>query len=315
MQKGGAMRSGHPAELIVGSVQLGLEYGAANRTGKPDRQAALRLVKRAADEGVAGFDTARAYGDSESRLGEALKDRKVPTITKLSPLTELRPDAPAEAVAAAVDDSIARSLAALQRDHLDCVLLHRAAHLSAFGGAVWKRLEHHLAKGTLSKLGVSVQSPHEALVALRYPNVRHVQIPFNVLDWRWQEADVIAEFCSRPSITIHARSVFLQGVLAADDPSIWPRVENVDAPALIAWLRACAERLGRQNVPDLCLAYVRGQDWIDGVVVGMETEKQLDTNLSLMARGPLARTDCAALEASRPRVPERLLDPARWPPR
>ena len=27
---------------------------------------------------------------------------------------------------------------------------------------------------------------------------------------------------------------------------------------------------------DLCLAYVRGQSWIDGVVVGMETEDQLE---------------------------------------
>jgi hypothetical protein len=142
------MRSGHPAELIIGSVQLGLAYGAANRTGKPDRQTALRLVRRAVDAGVGGFDTARAYGESEDRLGEALKGRRVPTITKLSPLSELPPDAPPEAVMAAVDGSIARSLGALQRDRLDCLLLHRAAHLSAFDGHVWKRLEHYLARET-----------------------------------------------------------------------------------------------------------------------------------------------------------------------
>ena len=91
------MRSGNPAELIVGSVQLGLAYGAANRTGKPDRQTALRLVRRAADAGVGGFDTARAYGESEDRLGEALKGRKVPTVTKLAPLSELPAHAPADA--------------------------------------------------------------------------------------------------------------------------------------------------------------------------------------------------------------------------
>jgi aryl-alcohol dehydrogenase-like predicted oxidoreductase len=178
---------------------------------------------------------------------------------------------------------------------------------------VWKRLEHHLAKGTVSKLGVSVQSPQEALVALQHGKVGHLQLPFNVLDWRWHQADAIAAIRSRPGVKVHARSVFLQGVLAAVDPSVWPRIEEVDAPALIAWLSACACKFGRQNVADLCLAYVRGQDWVDGIVIGMETEEQLESNLALVARAALTPADCAVLEASRPRVPERLLDPAQWP--
>ena len=125
------MRGQRPAELVVGSVQLGLPYGIANRTGKPARATALRLVKRAADAGVAVFDTARAYGDAEDRLGEALEGRSVRTITKLSPLSELPPDASSEAARAAVESSIEHSLAALRRSRLDCVLLHRASHLTA----------------------------------------------------------------------------------------------------------------------------------------------------------------------------------------
>ncbi len=309
------MRSGRPAELIVGSVQLGLAYGAANRTGKPDRQTALRLVRRAVDAGVGGFDTARAYGDSEDRLGEALKGLRIPTVTKLSPLNDLAADASPETIAAAVDASIATSLAALQRDRLDCLLLHRAVQLTAFDGAVWKRLEHHLAKGTVGKLGVSVQSPAEALSALSCDNVRHIQLPFNILDWRWAEAGAIEAIRGKRSVTVHARSVLLQGVLASGDPSVWPRVEGADARALIGWLNETVGKFGRQSVADLCLAYVRAQDWIDGVVIGMETEEQLEANLRLSTNPPLALADCAAIEATRPRVPEPLLDPARWPPR
>jgi aryl-alcohol dehydrogenase-like predicted oxidoreductase len=183
--------------------------------------------------------------------------------------------------------------------------------MTAFGGAVWKRLEYHLEKGTVKALGVSAQSPKEALDALEHPNVRHLQLPFNVLDWR--SADVIAAARNKPSVTVHARSVFLQGVLAANDPSVWPRIADVDAPALIDWLNNSAAEYGRQSVADFCLAYVRGQDWIDGIVIGMETEEQLETNLALSTRAPLLAADCAAIEATRPRVPEQLLDPARWP--
>ena len=309
------MRSNRPAELIIGSVQLGLAYGAANRTGKPDRQAALRLVRRAVEAGVGGFDTARAYGDSEDRLGEALKGLEVPTVTKLSPLADLPPDASYETVVTAVDASIATSLAALQRDRLDCVLLHRAIQLMGFDGAVWRRLEHHLAQGTVSSLGVSVQSPAEGLMALAHRNVRHLQLPFNILDWRWSHEGAIEALRDKRSVTVHARSVLLQGVLAASDPSVWPKVEGVDARALIAWLNDTAQMFGRQSVADLCLAYVRAQDWIDGAVIGMETEAQLEANLRLSTQPPLGAAECAHIEATRPRVPAQLLDPAQWPRR
>lgn len=306
------MRSDRHVELVVGSAQLGLAYGAANRTGKPDRKLALRLVRKAADSGIGAFDTARAYGDSEERLGEALKGRRIKTITKLSPLTELSPSSP-DAVIAAVDDSIAQSLAALQRDKLDCLLLHRAVQLTAFQGAVWKRLEHHLVMGTIGTLGVSVQSPAEALAALDHRNVQHLQLPFNVLDWRWAEAGVIATLRRKRTVTVHARSVFLQGLLACGHAALWPRIEGTDAAALISWLDGCVGKFRRESAADPCLAYVRSQDWIDGVVIGMETEEQLEANLFLSTRQPLTPTDCEAIEACRPRVPERLLNPARWP--
>jgi NAD(P)-dependent dehydrogenase (short-subunit alcohol dehydrogenase family) len=63
------MRGGRPADLVVGSVQLGLPYGVANRTGKPSRAAALQLVRRAADAGVQTFDTA---GQAQEIRGPAL---------------------------------------------------------------------------------------------------------------------------------------------------------------------------------------------------------------------------------------------------
>jgi aryl-alcohol dehydrogenase-like predicted oxidoreductase len=308
------MRNQRPAELVLGAVQLGLAYGAANRTGKPSREAALRLVRRAADSGVKTFDTARAYGDSEERLGEALAVTKpVRTITKLSPLTELSEHPSWNAVCAAVDASIEQSRFALQREKLDCVLLHRAAHMTAYDGAVWGRLLDLRRKGMVASLGVSVQSPSEALMALASQDVDHIQLPFNILDWRWREAGVIAALRQRGDVTVHARSIFLQGLLATDDPNAWPRIENVNAAKLLRLIADIAEQFHRESAADLCLAYARGQDWIDGTVIGMETEAQLDTNLRLSVRPPLAAEACARIEAMIPRLPERLLDPAQWP--
>lgn len=307
------MHKRNPARLVMGSVQLGLAYGAANRTGKPARAEALHLVRRAADCGIAAFDTARAYGDAEERLGEALAGRKVRTITKLAPLTELSPGVPAQIVRDAVDASIAASLAALRVPALDCLLLHRASHMHAFDGAVWQRLLEHVASGRVEALGVSVQSPDEARAALDEPSVKHIQLPFNLFDWRWRESGIADALTERDDVTVHARSIFLQGLLAAGDPALWPRIEGVDPKALVAWLEGAARKFERESVADFALAYVRGQEWIDGAVVGMETEQQLDTNLRLSVRPPLPYAACAMIEAMRPRVPVALLDPAQWP--
>ena len=308
------MRSGRPAELVMGSAQLGLVYGAANRTGKPSREAAIRLVRRAADCGVATFDTARAYGDAEERLGEALRGRKVLTLTKLAPLNELPADASVAAVQSAVDASIEQSRAALGRGRLDCLLLHRASHMTAYRGAIWERLKQHVANGWISTLGVSVQSPAEAHRALADAAVTHIQLPFNLLDWRWREASVVAVLRSRPDVTAHARSVLLQGVLAAGDPRVWPTIPGLEPMRLIEWLEQTRQAFGRENAADLAFAFARGQDWIDGIVVGQETEDQLTANLRLAARPPLSREDCLRIEQSAPHVPERLLDPAQWKP-
>jgi aryl-alcohol dehydrogenase-like predicted oxidoreductase len=307
------MRAGRSAQFVLGSVQLGLPYGAANRSGKPPRETALRLVRRAANAGVAVFDTARAYGDAEERLGAALGGRRsVCTVTKLAPLSELASDASRETVRAAVDQSIAESCAALRVASLDCLLLHRASHITAHDGAIWERLEERVVEGAVRALGVSVQSPAEAHAALAQSSASHIQLPFNILDWRWREAGVIAALAARPDVTVHARSVFLQGLLAANDPAVWPKIAGVDAPAVVAWLNESRRSLHRESVADLALAYARGQSWIDGVVVGQETEAQLDENLRLCTLPALSGADCDTLEASRPRLPQALLDPAQW---
>jgi aryl-alcohol dehydrogenase-like predicted oxidoreductase len=306
------MRVANPVRLVLGCVQLGLAYGAVNRTGKPSHGTAMRLVHRAADAGIAEFDTARGYGDSEDRLGEALKGRCARIITKLSPLGDLPANAGRDAVRDAVNRSITQSLAALRQDSLACVLAHRAAHLTAFGGAAWERLNELKNSGAIRMLGVSVQSPAEAEAALEHPNVEHIQLPFNVLDWRWQSAG-IPERIRGLNVTIHARSAFLQGLLATGDSAAWPAVSGVDPNHVIGWLhRQCAE-FRRINAADLCLAYVRAQDWIDGVVVGVETEEQLEANLRLWENPQLTPQECSALEQERPHMPAEILDPARWP--
>ena len=58
---------------MLGTAQLGLAYGVANTTGRPDFHQAVRLIAAAAEGGVNCFDTAAAYGDM--RIGRKRRAR------------------------------------------------------------------------------------------------------------------------------------------------------------------------------------------------------------------------------------------------
>jgi aryl-alcohol dehydrogenase-like predicted oxidoreductase len=301
--------------FVLGTAQLGTAYGIANTAGCPSESAAVALVHAALRCGVQDFDTARAYGQAEHRLGLALGDVAAPSpriVTKLSPLIGIEADAaPAHAVAQA-RASLGESRLALRRHRLDSLLLHRAGHRTAWGGAVWRLLKEEKATGAVGTLGVSVQSPDELGAALRDPDVGHVQLPFNLLDHRWGEAGADASLAVRPDVVVHVRSALLQGLLTGAPASIWPAIPGVDAADLRTRLLQAVARFDRLNMIDLCLAHVRSMSWVDGIVVGAETIAQLEELAACFARPPLTAAENATLREILPRVPEALLNPALW---
>lgn len=302
-------------DLVLGTVQLGVPYGIANRSGMPGEAEASALVRGAIKAGITTLDTARAYGESEARIGKALEgaDFSGTVITKLSPLTDLTINSAPDEIEDHVRRDVETSRRFLRMEPLDCLLLHRTEHLTLWGGKVWQVLQTLVREGKIRRIGASVQSPEEARLALATDDLSHIQLPINILDWRWRRAgiDHLAE--TRPDITVHARSLYLQGLLSAGNPSLFPSIEGVDENALVDILTRSVTDFGRDSLADLCLAWARSLDWVDGLVIGMETSEQLKDNLKLFASDSLTEKERLSLEARMPRVPETLLNPALWP--
>lgn len=303
-------------KLVFGTAQFGSKYGIANKTGQPDWKSAQNLLKTAIANGVTHIDTARAYGDSEAVVGQSLKngwDGRAKIITKLSPMQSCPRDTTAPVVHAFVDASIFQSCAALGVKKIDVLMLHRASHLYDWHGAAWQKILALQASGLIGELGVSVQSPQELLSVLKYPEIRYVQMPFNLLDWRWDFVipNVLAAKDSR-GVTIHVRSALLQGLLASPDEELWGRA-NVDTPsAVICWLRQQVKRFQRRSVADLCLGYVNAQRWVDGIAIGMENMKQLQENIDLFSLPPLTDEQVVDINMARPALSEATLNPTLW---
>ncbi len=310
-------RNGAPrGRMTLGTAQLGLpHYGIANQTGRPDPDAARRIVATAIDHGVTAIDCAQAYGEAEARLGDILAGglgSRCEVYTKLDPLTDLGPDAGPGEVRARVDASVSQSCRNLHRETIDTLRLHRWVHYSAWNGAAWNRLLELHESGVIKALGASVSTVREAIDALGEPCIKRLQIPMNILDWRWRDEAFLNAVQTRPDVEIDARSAYLQGLLLSS-PDRWPRSNDLDAGAFTSGLDNLVGTLNRSGRDDLCLAYVAAQDVVTSIVIGVETEAQLQANLALMTKPCLTPNEVAVAVAALPHAPEWLLNPAEWP--
>lgn len=299
-------------DLVLGGAQLGMAYGVTNDTAFSEIRS-FEVLKCAVENGLKCVDTARDYGLSEQIIGRFRKgsaDNDIEVVTKLSALD---PSVAPEAIGPLVENSVLRSIVNLGTETLGTLLLHRAEHLDARDGTVWKHLLKLKHGGQIARLGVSVQNPGELLKALSFEDVEHLQIPANLLDHRWEEAlGALRAARSLRKITVHVRSSLLQGLLTTGDPTLWARAHVSDARPIVEWLGEMRKQTGRSSVADLCFAWARAQDWADAVVVGSASQTQLLETIALFNTSTLSDEQLRLIGDTRPVVPEQTLDPARW---
>jgi spore coat polysaccharide biosynthesis protein SpsF len=290
-----------------------MNYGVANRSGKPGDAEAAAILAAAVTAGVTHLDTARAYGESESRIGRLLPPgAKAATkiITKLQSWECVPDDAPGREIRAAVDASVYGSCHDLRREQLDVVMFHRAADMFRWRGAAIDRLQELVAQGVVRALGISVYSPDDAIKSLQDSRITHLQIPFNLLDSRWIDKNYTTALAQRPDVCVHVRSVFLQGLLI-NQAAFWPSWV-VQSNLLVERIEALTEEFGRKSAADLCMAYVRSFPWVSTLVLGVESLLQIKELLSYANESPLTQQQCLLVQSRLADAPARLLNPSLW---
>jgi spore coat polysaccharide biosynthesis protein SpsF (cytidylyltransferase family)/aryl-alcohol dehydrogenase-like predicted oxidoreductase len=300
--------------ITLGTAQLGLVYGKTNKVGLPGEKEANEIIQQSVKLGITCFDTAHAYGLAEKRIGASLSGGKlsgISVVTKLDTLSWLDEKSTMEVIHAGVDASIFQSCQRLGLDTLPVLLLHRWQHYYQCQGKIWQRLLQLKEQGIIQHLGVSVYSPEEAIFALQDPNIQYLQIPFNILDWRFTSHQFVEEVQKRPDIIIHARSALLQGILAGNEND-WPQLSDVNASEIIATLDHFVKLFNRKSRADLCYAYVRSFPWITSIVVGIETLAQLHENLFLFHQSELMPSEIQSLQQAFSKTQVALLNPAEW---
>lgn len=256
--------------LALGTAQLGMAYGVANRRGMLDADDARRLLHIAVEHGVLVWDTAPGYGCAEQRIGDFVRQHGRPDglelVTKISRLPAALPDA---AVAAHIVGSVEASRRALGVDRLAAVLLHHSADATR---PALDALAACRDRGWIERVGVSFYEVSDASLDER--NIDAAQVPFNVFN----RAAPVAAMRERGWRTF-ARSALAQGAILLP-PSAAPIVLE---PWLNRLRRVCAER----DVPlfDAALGFALHRSGADHIVLGVDDCDQLTAAVQVARRG------------------------------
>lgn len=268
------------SRFMLGTVQLGLNYGMANTTGKPSEEKAREILNAAYESGVTVLDTAAAYGTSEEVVGNYLKanNHNMRVISKF----KLKTEDPVAELKAQIENS--RNLLG----KVDGYMFHDADQMRRHHETVRGILEDMKATDKMAFLGSSVYTAEDVEDFLEMcPWLDMIQIPMNVLDTRIVQRGLLEELQKR-GVAVVVRSVFLQGMLCMDKVPerfdfMQPSVNEINEVA----------RAAGMTLPQMAVAYIRDLPGVTSLVLGCETPEQVRDNAQMINVRKLTATEIA----------------------
>ena len=289
----------------LGTAQLGMPYGIANRSGKPTHKLAHQIIEKAWQMGVRTFDTAQDYGDSEAILGESLALLKGASPFRL--ITKFRLERDRRWSEQAIRDGVALSMERLKTKSIWAILIHSADLSGGVECGIVETLQRIQSQGWVQHLGASVYGPEAAKRILEHPAFSLVQAPYNLLDQRLSSEGVFA-LAKQLGKTVLCRSIFLQGLLTLSPADLPDHLR--EAEPYLAALTRIAEDEGI-SLKQFAVAFAFSCSEGFPVIFGAETPDQVEETFgyaeSLPGKLPLEKIRKAANG-----VPERLINPALW---
>lgn len=293
-------------QLILGTVQLGMDYGINNIQGKPSMKKAFDILSTAYKNGIRILDTAQVYGDSERVIGSFIRNtgKKFKIATKLPKLDETQD------MEKQVQESLKSSIENLGVSKIDYYLYHNFDDLISKPQLLeyFKNLKRTC---VIEKLGVSIYDVGELEYILDnlYTSIDIVQIPFNIFDLRWLKGDLLKR-TKEKGIEIAVRSVFLQGLFFINKDSSF-KIH----PKTYSYITKLSELANSNNttIEQIALSFVKQQEYVDYMLVGCEDTTQLIDNISNFNKCvELEKEDLDFINQNFGDIEKKIIDPRQW---
>jgi len=258
------------SKLGLGTAQWGFRYGLSNQQGITHPETVNTILNEALKHGINMLDTAPLYGDSEFVLGtNSLEGFRVVTKTPRFAVNDIT-----DYHALLLKQTFSQSLHNLSARKVYGLLIHHADDLLVTGSKKLISVMMELkASQLIDKIGVSIYDSEKINGILKVFKPDIVQLPINVLDQKML-LDGTLERLKNAEIEIHARSVFLQGLLLMPLHKVPPYFSPI-LPLIRNWHSATEEQ--GVSLTQAALGFVRDISFVDTVLVGIENLEQFQT--------------------------------------
>ncbi len=287
------------SKLALGTVQLGLEYGVANSSGKPDKNSAKEILEYLVNAGINTFDTALAYGESQKILGEVLKKEDIHIISKLSSNDFIYKTK--ESINSILDD--------LKRDSITGIMLHDSDLILNWSNKYTDIIKSLKEQNIINYFGISIYEEIEFEKAKDIKEIDIIQIPFNILDNRAIKNNWLKDARER-NILLFIRSVYLQGLLFLYPNKIPNNLK--ESKSYMDKLNHIAQT-HQLSIPQLALSFVESVAHKEVILFGCENLQQAKSNIKEYESIKLLDNNTieAILEII-DSVPQNIINPSKW---
>ena len=292
------------SRLTLGTAQLGLDYGINNKIGKPQKKKALDILEFAFTNNIRSFDTASVYGDSETILGDFLRNKEHSSryiTSKLGPLA--KNEIHHSNLEQEIFQRIQTSLTNLKIECIDNYLIHDFQDIALYDELI-PILIKAKSSGLIKSIGVSVYTPQEAEKIIEITEVDTIQIPLSILDQRFLKNSLLKRLKER-GFTIFSRSVFLQGLVFMDVNNLPPNLTS--ANKYLTKLNQLAQE-NSTNLSKLALGFVNSIEEIDSIIIGVDSVLQLKQNIEDFKSLDIFPFDTSIFA----NIDENIIDPRKW---
>ena len=290
-------------KLGLGTVQFGLDYGISNKHGMTPINQVKEILAHAHESGIRVLDTAMLYGKSEEVLGVSLSpSHSFDIVTKTLQFKKPQIN---QNDAKKLTEGFEASLTKLGRQSVYGLLIHHADDLLAKGGEYLMEAMLSLkASGAVKKIGVSVYDSNQVEQILEKYSIDLVQLPINVFDQRLLINGNLKAL-KNAGIEIHARSIFLQGLL------LMPVEQMPDFFSPIKPLAASYNKLlSTHDITPLqgALSFAQQCEEIDSVILGVSSINELTEIIAAWSSVSEQKIDFSHYACT----DSRMINPAQW---
>ena len=253
-------------KIALGTAQFGMDYGINNKKGKMSMEEVFEILNESLQSNIDVLDTAYAYKESESLIGQFIGKSKKTGFKVISKLPECDP----REVRSIYDSSVKR----LSVDMLYGYMIHNFQHYVQ-NPEVWDILKELKSEGKVKKIGMSLYFLQELEHILKNRiGIDIIQVPYSIFDQRFEQ--YFSELKNN-GVEIHVRSVFLQGLVFKDPSELDGYFAKIKKK--IADLNSLSAEL---NIPivALCLDFAILNRFVDRVVVGVDGMENLKEIIS-----------------------------------